>query len=165
MQHDRLSHHELSKIAEEFRFDVNLRQRLPRDLLIDLAVYVGYPRFLVVLLRTEVIQFLLRSTSLRIKEDDVEIRKEGVHTMTIAELKEECRERGLSNLSNNGAVLRARLDDWLHFSLDYHIPVPMMLLTRTLLITAEDGSSKRDTAVAERLRDFPAELVDEIKSK
>jgi hypothetical protein len=85
--------------------------------------------------------------------------------MEIAELQEECRERGLGGLTVNEAVLRTRLNDWLRFSLDYKIPVPMLIVTRGLLITAQDGSSKRDNQVAERMRDFPSELVDEIKGK
>jgi hypothetical protein len=76
MQNERLSHRAILRVAEEFAEDLQLK-RLPRQFLIDLAVYLNYPRYLVTLLKTDIITFLLRATFNRILEDDIEIRKEG----------------------------------------------------------------------------------------
>lgn len=77
MQNERLSHREILRISEEFKSDLDMK-KLPRQFMIDLAVYLNYPRYLVTLLKTDIIAFLLRATFNRILEDDLEIRREGL---------------------------------------------------------------------------------------
>ena len=62
------------------------------------------------------------------------IRKEGIDTLTIMELQEACRARGMRALGMSHTRLRNQLSQWLELHLDKQIPSSLLLLTRTLYL-------------------------------
>ena len=62
------------------------------------------------------------------------IRREGIDSLTVWELQEACRSRGMRALGVPEARLRAQLEDWLSLHLNEEVPASLLLLSRTLYL-------------------------------
>lgn len=66
--------------------------------------------------------------------DDKVISKEGLENLTIQELQQACKERGMRALGLSAETLRKQLQQWLDLSLNAQVPPSLLLLSRTLYL-------------------------------
>ncbi|MCD9559063.1 hypothetical protein HAX54_016792 [Datura stramonium] len=89
------------------------------------------------------LRFMLRKRLQRIKEDDKLIQAEGVESLSEAELREDCRERGMLGLLSV-EEMRQQLRDWLDLSLNHSVPSSLLILSRSFTVS---GRLKPEEAV------------------
>ncbi|XP_013636184.1 PREDICTED: LETM1 and EF-hand domain-containing protein 1, mitochondrial-like [Brassica oleracea var. oleracea] len=103
------------------------------------------------------LRYMLRKRLRSIKEDDKLIRAEGVDSLSEAELREDCRERGmLGTLSVE--EMRQQLRDWMDLSLNHSVPSSLLILSRAFTVA---GRVEAD-AVRATLSSLPDEVVDTV---
>ena len=69
-----------------------------------------------------------------LKADDRVIRREGVENMTVLEMQQASRERGMRALGLPKEQLIKQLTEWLELSLTHKVPPSLLLLSRTLYL-------------------------------
>ena len=60
---------------------------------------------------------------------------EGVSNLTIEELQSALRDRGMRGSSKFRAYLEMRLNEWLDLSLNNQVPLTLLIISRTFVIT------------------------------
>lgn len=80
------------------------------------------------------LRFQLRMKLRSLNADDRMISKEGVDSLTVPELQQACRARGMRALGIPEDRLRYQLAQWLELSLNEKIPPSLLLLTRVLYL-------------------------------
>merc|ERR1719211_974680 len=74
-------------------------------------------------------------TKLRnLKADDRVIRREGIESMTVNEMQQASKERGMRALGLPKEQLVKQLKEWLDLSLNAKVPPSLLLLSRTLYL-------------------------------
>lgn len=81
-----------------------------------------------------ILRFQLRMKLRSLNADDRMISKEGVDSLTVPELQQACRARGMRALGIPEDRLRYQLSQWLELSLNEKIPPSLLLLTRVLYL-------------------------------
>ena len=66
--------------------------------------------------------------------DDVTIAREGVESMTVAELQVACKDRGMRALGLTKEKLTKQLGQWIELSTNEKVPPSLLLLSRTLYL-------------------------------
>ncbi|KAI1278017.1 Mitochondrial proton/calcium exchanger protein [Halotydeus destructor] len=108
------------------------------------------------------LRFQLRTQLRRLKADDKMIANEGITTLTVPELQQACRARGMRALGVPEDRLRTQLQQWLEMSLNEHIPPSLLLLSRILFLP--DSIPAADQLKA-TLQSLPLEAATEAKYK
>ncbi|XP_044581410.1 mitochondrial proton/calcium exchanger protein-like isoform X2 [Cotesia glomerata] len=80
------------------------------------------------------LRFLLRMKLRNLAADDRVIEKEGVETLTRAELQQACRARGMRAYGMPENRLRDQLNQWLDLSIHKKVPPSLLLLSRAMMI-------------------------------
>lgn len=80
------------------------------------------------------LRFQLRMQLRSLKSDDRMIQKEGVSSLTVPELQQASRARGMRALGVAEDRLRTQLEQWLELSLNEKIPPSLLLLSRVLYL-------------------------------
>lgn len=80
------------------------------------------------------LRFQLRMQLRSLKSDDRMIQTEGVSSLTVPELQQACRSRGMRALGVAEDRLRTQLQQWLELSLNEKIPPSLLLLSRILYL-------------------------------
>ncbi|CAG2103897.1 unnamed protein product, partial [Medioppia subpectinata] len=80
------------------------------------------------------LRFQLRMKLRSLQADDQMIQKEGVDSLTVPELIQACRARGMRALGISEVRLRSQLSQWLELSLNEKIPPSLLLLSRLLYL-------------------------------
>ncbi|XP_018317431.1 LETM1 and EF-hand domain-containing protein anon-60Da, mitochondrial isoform X1 [Mycetomoellerius zeteki] len=83
---------------------------------------------------TNFLKFLLRMRLRSLTADDKLIEKEGVESLTRAELQQACRARGMRAYGLPESRLKEQLSQWLDLSLIKRVPPSLLLLSRALMI-------------------------------
>ncbi|KAH9746984.1 Leucine zipper-EF-hand-containing transmembrane protein 1 [Citrus sinensis] len=94
----------------------------------------------------------------RIKNDDKMIQAEGVESLSEAELRQACRDRGLLGLLSV-EEMRQQLRDWLDLSLNHSVPSSLLILSRAFSVS---GKVRPEEAVQATLSSLPDEVVDTV---
>ncbi|XP_028112590.1 LETM1 domain-containing protein LETM2, mitochondrial-like [Camellia sinensis] len=93
-----------------------------------------------------------------IKNDDKMIQAEGLESLSEAELREDCRERGMLGLLSV-EEMRQQLRDWLDLSLNHSVPSSLLILSRAFTVS---GKLKPEEIVGATLSSLPDEVVDTV---
>ncbi|KAL1505373.1 hypothetical protein ABEB36_004956 [Hypothenemus hampei] len=80
------------------------------------------------------LRFQLRMKLRQLAADDKMIQKEGVHSLTLAEVQQACRARGMRAYGVSEERLRSQLNQWLDLSLNEKVPPSLLLLSRALML-------------------------------
>lgn len=80
------------------------------------------------------LRFQLRMKLRTLKADDQAIQNEGLLNLTVNELQQACRARGMRALGVPEDRLRFQLQQWLELSLNENIPQSLLLLSRALYL-------------------------------
>lgn len=83
---------------------------------------------------TNFLRFLLRMKLRSLAADDRLIEKEGIDTLTRAELQQACRARGMRAYGMPEQKLREQISQWLDLSLNKKVPPTLLLLSRALMV-------------------------------
>ncbi|KAJ9583857.1 hypothetical protein L9F63_021802, partial [Diploptera punctata] len=80
------------------------------------------------------LRFHLRMRLRNLAADDKVIQKEGIESLTPAELQQACRARGMRAYGMSEENLRNQLAQWLELSLEKKVPPSLLLLSRALFL-------------------------------
>ncbi|KAF2298325.1 hypothetical protein GH714_022270 [Hevea brasiliensis] len=148
-----VSNEEILGFAKLFNDELTL-DNISRPRLVSMCKYMGISPF-----GTDAyLRYMLRKRLQRIKNDDKLIQAEGVESLSEAELREECRERGMLGLLSV-EEMRQQLRDWLDLSLSHSVPSSLMILSRAFTVS---GKLKPEEAVQATLSSLPDEVVDTV---
>ncbi|CAH2063489.1 unnamed protein product [Thlaspi arvense] len=144
---------ELLGFAKLFNDELTL-DNISRPRLVSMCKYMGISPF-----GTDAyLRYMLRKRLRSIKEDDKLIRAEGVDSLSEAELREDCRERGMLGVVSV-EEMRQQLRDWMDLSLNHSVPSSLLILSRAFTVA---GRVKAEDAVLATLSSLPDEVVDTV---
>ncbi|CAN8254182.1 unnamed protein product [Cochlearia groenlandica] len=144
---------EILGFAKLFNDELTL-DNISRSRLVSMCKYMGISPF-----GTDAyLRYMLRKRLRSIKEDDKLIRAEGVDSLSEAELREDCRERGMLGLVSV-EEMRQQLRDWMDLSLNHSVPSSLLILSRAFTVS---GRVKAEDAVRATLSSLPDEVVDTV---
>ncbi|MED6130997.1 hypothetical protein PIB30_005951 [Stylosanthes scabra] len=127
----RVSNDEILGFAKLFNDELTL-DNISRPRLVNMCKYMGISPF-----GTDAyLRYMLRKRLQRIKEDDRLIQAEGVDSLSEAELREDCRERGMLGLLSV-EEMRQQLRDWLDLSLNHSVPSSLLILSRAFTVSGK----------------------------
>lgn len=148
-----VTNEEILGFAKLFNDELTL-DSISRPRLVSMCKYMGISPY-----GTDAyLRFMLRKRLQRIKEDDKLIQAEGVESLSEAELREDCRERGMLGLLSV-EEMRQQLRDWLDLSLNHSVPSSLLILSRSFTVS---GRLKPEEVVGATLSSLPDEVVDTV---
>lgn len=109
---------------------------------------------------SNMLRFRLRVKLRELKSDDMVIMKEGVDSLSVSELQQACRERGMRALGISSEGLRQRLQDWITLHLRDNVPPSLLLMSR-LLFVPEDIPEIEKLRIA--INSLPDAVKDEVR--
>ncbi|XP_004492874.1 uncharacterized protein [Cicer arietinum] len=149
----RVSNAEILGFAKLFNDEFTL-DNISRPRLVNMCKYMGISPY-----GTDAyLRYMLRKRLQEIKNDDKLIKEEGVESLSEAELRQACRDRGLLGL-RSVKEMRQQLNDWLDLSLNHSLPSSLLILSRAFSIS---GKVKPEEAVQATLSSLPDEVVDTV---
>ncbi|KAL3698919.1 hypothetical protein R1sor_016941 [Riccia sorocarpa] len=144
---------EILNFAKLFNDELTL-DNISRPRLISMCKYMGIQPY-----GTDAyLRYSLRTKLNWIKTDDRLIKAEGVESLSEAELRAACRERGMLGLLSVDEM-RQQLKDWLDLSLKKSVPSSLLILSRAFMVS---GKVRAEEAVQATLSSLPDEVVDSI---
>ncbi|XVF84233.1 hypothetical protein PTKIN_Ptkin17bG0009400 [Pterospermum kingtungense] len=148
-----VSNDEILRFAKLFNDELTL-DNISRPRLVNMCKYMGISPF-----GTDAyFRYMLRKRLQWIKNDDKLIQAEGVESLSEAELRQECRERGMLGVLSV-EEMRQQLRDWLDLSLNHSVPSSLLILSRAFTVS---GKMKPEEAVQATLSSLPDEVVDTV---
>ncbi|KAL4028541.1 hypothetical protein IC575_011738 [Cucumis melo] len=148
-----VNNEEILGFAKLFNDELTL-DNISRPRLVNMCKYMGISPF-----GTDAyLRFMLRKRLQEIKNDDRMIQSEGVESLSEAELRQACRERGLLGLLSV-EEMRQQLRDWLDLSLNYSVPSSLLILSRAFSVS---GKVRPEEVVQATLSSLPDEVVDTV---
>ncbi|CAI9108437.1 OLC1v1008026C1 [Oldenlandia corymbosa var. corymbosa] len=148
-----VSNEEILGFAKLFNDELTL-DNISRPRLLTMCKYMGIKAF-----GTDAyLRFMLRKKLQSLKKDDKLIQSEGVDSLSEAELREDCMERGIV-VQDSVEDMRQQLRDWLDLSLNHSVPSSLMILSRAFAVS---GKVKPEEAVRNTMISLPDEVVDII---
>ncbi|KAK4788890.1 hypothetical protein SAY86_020209 [Trapa natans] len=149
----RVSNEEILGFAKLFNDELTL-DNISRSRLVNMCKYMGINPF-----GTDAyLRYMLRKRLQSIKEDDRLIQAEGIESLSEAELREDCRERGMLGIFSV-EQMRQQLRDWLDLSLNHSVPSSLLILSRAFTVS---GKLKPEEVVGATLSSLPDEVVDTV---
>ncbi|KAL6573431.1 hypothetical protein OROHE_001890 [Orobanche hederae] len=149
----RVSNEEILGFAKLFNDELTL-DSISRPRLVNMCKYMG-----ITSIGTDTyLRYMLRQRLRRIKNDDKMIQAEGVESLSEAELREDCRERGMLGVLSV-EEMRQQLRDWLDLSLNHSVPSSLLILSRAFTVS---GKVRPEEAVQATLSSLPDEVVDTV---
>ncbi|KAH9746979.1 Leucine zipper-EF-hand-containing transmembrane protein 1 [Citrus sinensis] len=148
-----VSNDEILAFAKLFNDELTL-DNISRPRLVNMCKYMGISPF-----GTDAyLRYMLRRRLQEIKNDDKMIQAEGVESLSEAELRQACRDRGLLGLLSV-EEMRQQLRDWLDLSLNHSVPSSLLILSRAFSVS---GKVRPEEAVQATLSSLPDEVVDTV---
>ncbi|XP_031505162.1 uncharacterized protein LOC116267529 [Nymphaea colorata] len=148
-----VSNEEILAFAKLFNDELTL-DNISRPRLINMCKYMGISPY-----GTDAyLRYMLRKRLAWIKNDDKMIQAEGIESLSEAELRQACRDRGQLGLLSV-EEMRQQLRDWLDLSLNHSVPSSLLILSRAFTVS---GKIKPEEAVQATLSSLPDEVVDTV---
>ncbi|XP_022744782.1 mitochondrial proton/calcium exchanger protein-like [Durio zibethinus] len=148
-----VSNDEILGFAKLFNDELTL-DNISRPRLVNMCKYMGISPY-----GTDAyLRYMLRKRLQEIKNDDKVIQVEGVESLSEAELRQACRDRGLLGLLSV-EEMRHQLLDWLDLSLNHSVPSSLLILSRAFSVS---GKVRPEEAVQATLSSLPDEVVDTV---
>ncbi|GFP87135.1 letm1 and ef-hand domain-containing protein 1 mitochondrial [Phtheirospermum japonicum] len=149
----RVSNEEILGFAKLFNDELTL-DNISRPRLVNMCKYMGISS-----IGTDTyLRYMLRKRLRSLKSDDKLIQAEGVESLSEAELREDCRERGMLGVLSV-EEMRQQLRDWLDLSLNHSVPSSLLILSRAFTVS---GKMRPEEAVQATLSSLPDEVVDTV---
>ncbi|KAL7128013.1 hypothetical protein ABFS83_14G287900 [Erythranthe nasuta] len=148
-----VSNEEILGFAKLFNDELTL-DNISRPRLVNMCKYMGISS----IGTDSYLRYMLRKRLQSIKKDDKLIQSEGVESLSEAELREDCRERGMLGVLSV-EEMRQQLRDWLDLSLNHSVPSSLLILSRAFTLS---GKLRPEEAVRATLSSLPDEVVDTV---
>lgn len=107
------------------------------------------------------LRFQLRMKLRSLAADDKMIQKEGVDSLSLTEVQQACRARGMRAYGVSEVRLRSQLKQWLDLSLNEKVPPSLLLLSRALMLPETIPTSDKLKATISSL---PETLITQTKA-
>ncbi|KAI3385559.1 hypothetical protein SNEBB_008539 [Seison nebaliae] len=105
-----------------------------------------------------ILRFQLKLKLRNLKVDDQLIKKEGLNNMTVNEVQQACRQRGMRYLGLSEDRLRHQLSDWLDLHLNHEIPISLLLLSRILYLSEHVPTDQEFNMIKDTLVQLPEHI-------
>ncbi|XP_068665949.1 uncharacterized protein [Aristolochia californica] len=145
-----VSNEEILGFAKLFNDELTL-DNISRPRLVSMCKYMGINTYG----SDAHLRYLLRKKLAAIKDDDKMIHAEGVESLSEAELRQACRDRGMLGI-RPVEDMRQMLHDWLDLSLVNSVPSSLLILSRAFIVSG----IRPEEAVQATLSSLPDEVVD-----
>lgn len=126
---EEVSNEEILKFSKLFQDEITL-DSLSRSQLVALCRVLEVQT----LGTNNLLRFQLRMKLRTLAVDDKMIQKEGVDSLSLSEVQQACRARGMRAYGVSEARLRSQLKQWLDMSLNEKVPPSLLLLSRALML-------------------------------
>ncbi|XP_008200628.2 mitochondrial proton/calcium exchanger protein [Tribolium castaneum] len=126
---EQVSNEEIMKFSKLFEDEITL-DSLSRSQLIALCRVLEVQT----LGTNNFLRFQLRMKLRTLAADDKMIQKEGVESLTLGEVQQACRARGMRAYGVSEERLRSQLKQWLDLSLNEKVPPSLLLLSRAMML-------------------------------
>lgn len=153
---ERVSNQEIMKFSKLFEDEITL-DSLSRSQLVALCRLLEVQT----LGTNNLLRFQLRMKLRSLAADDKMIQKEGVDTLSLAEVQQACRARGMRAYGVSEERLRTQLKQWLDLSLNEKVPASLLLLSRALMLPETIPTSDKLKATISSL---PETLLTQTKA-
>lgn len=162
MRHgERVSKETIVEMAKEFSDDLTL-ENLSKENLSLLCRYMGITPYG----SDPILRFRVAQKLNSIKKDDEEIFKEGIDSLSIPELKQAVRDRGMRTIGVSTQQLRKNLRDWLELSLKYQIPPALLVLSSAFNLSNKFAEQPLQLdGIQQTLKFIDNEVVEEVLMK
>ncbi|KAG9446931.1 hypothetical protein H6P81_013059 [Aristolochia fimbriata] len=147
-----VSNEEILGFAKLFNDELTL-DNLSRPRLVSMCKYIGISPYG----SDRHLRNLLRKKLAEIKNDDKMIHAEGVESLSEAELRQACRDRGMLGI-RPVEDMRQMLRDWLDLSLNHSVPSSLLILSRAFILSG----IRPEEAVQATLSSLPDEVVETV---
>jgi LETM1 and EF-hand domain-containing protein 1 len=107
---------------------------------------------------SSVLNFQIRMTLRSLQADDELILAEGISNLTVTELQNACRARGMRATGITEVDLHQRLEQWIHLHVVEQVPASLLLMSRVLYLPD-------DLAVEEQLASVLDSLPENLKDQ
>ena len=111
------------------------------------------------------LMFQIRMNLRRLRSDDVMIGREGVESLTVTELQQACRDRGMRALGVSEPRLREQLAQWIKLHTVTKMPVLLLLLSRALYLPENVEPEQKLAAAIEGLPENVKEDMEDAEAK
>eukprot|EP00124_Ichthyophonus_hoferi_P005416 Ihof_evm2s779 gene=Ihof_evmTU2s779 len=125
-----MTNQEMLAFSRLFEDELTL-DNLSRPQLVALLTLLNQPAYGT----SSMLRFHLRIMLRKLKADDQLIIKEGVDSLTVAELQAACQERGMRSIGVPLTKMRKHLEQWLELNQKEGVPASLILLTRAMYVT------------------------------
>ncbi|KRT82138.1 hypothetical protein AMK59_3259 [Oryctes borbonicus] len=153
---EEVSNEEILKFSKLFHDEITL-DSLSRSQLVALCRVLEVQT----LGTNNMLKFQLRMKLRSLAADDKMIQKEGVNSLTLSEVQQACRARGMRAFGVSEARLRSQLSQWLDLSLNEKVPPSLLLLSRALMLPETIPTSDKLKATISVL---PENIVTQTKA-
>ena len=107
-----------------------------------------------------VLRYKINQKLKELREDDKMIAKDGVDSLTLSELQEACRARGIYP-GTSMDYMRRKISDWLELSLSKDVPITLLILSRAF---SSKYSSNIQADLASTLKHIPDAVVTDAQT-
>ena len=143
------------RYAKYFEDDLTL-DNMPRMQLINMCKYMAIPPYG----NDNLLRFQLRHKIRTLQEDDQRILWEGIDSLTKMELREACQDRGMRSTGLSKQVYKRALQQWIDLSVNRHVPISLLIMSRTFFLQQE--MSSRSPPDADGSKSVAAPMTDLI---
>ncbi|XP_065883328.1 mitochondrial proton/calcium exchanger protein-like isoform X2 [Dysidea avara] len=109
-----------------------------------------------------ILRFQLRMKLRQLEVDDQLIMRDGIDSLTVAELRGASQARGMRALGMSEERLRSQLQQWLELHLNHNVPTSLLLLSRAMYLPEQTDTSE---ALKATLSTLPEAIVEEAEIK
>jgi LETM1-like protein len=150
------------QFASHFHDDLTL-DNMPRMQLINMCRYMNIPPYG----GDNFLRFQLRHKIRTLVEDDQRILWEGIGSLTKMELREACQERGMRSTGLSKDAYRRALQQWLDLSVNKHVPISLLIMSRSFflrdeIVSSDDDGSKAVAGLADAISGLDQNIVNEV---
>ena len=145
---------ELISACQFFTDDITL-DNLSRSQLVSMCKYMNINTFGT----DEMLRYQFEQKLNKIKSDDKLIMNEGIESLSLTELKQACRERGMRSDGLTRAGYIRNLSQWMDLSLKQNIPSTLLILSRAFSLRERQPSTDD---IRNALSSLDSELLDEV---
>ena len=151
-----LPNSQVIKMASLFEDELTLAN-ISRPQLIIMCQYMGMKPFG----GDGILRFQLRNKMRAIKEDDRRILWEGVDFLTLGELQDACRERGMRAYGMDEISMRNQIREWLDLSIQKNTPISLLIMSRAFSLTVStfEGSAEK---LGKTISSFDEDVINEV---
>jgi len=145
------------QMAKFFKDELTLAN-VSRAQLVSMCRYMGLQPFGA----DNFLRFQLRTKMRSIQEDDRSIIWEGVDSLSNAEIREACQDRGMRATGLSNFAYKRQLQEWLELSTEKNVPIGLLVLSRAFTISSALRLDTDSSGIATAISAIDDEALNEV---